>query len=225
MLLTVDDWAIGEAREVQPRNDRPIVAIDLGGGRSWSAAVAIWQSGRIEAMAVAPGIPSLADQERRDLVPSGMYQELYDAGILDIAEGLRVQPPAQLWDAIVERWGIPVRLICDRFRLGELQDVVQGACLMEPRVTRWSEAAADIRALRKIFRDGPASIEKAARPLLFASLHQAYVKGDDQGNTRLVKRGKNNQARDDVAAALTLAAGAFARAGEAPVRELSYSVV
>ena len=62
MLLTVDDWAIGEAREVQPRTDRPIVAVDLGGGRSWSAAVAIWESGRIEAMAVAPGIPSLEDQ-------------------------------------------------------------------------------------------------------------------------------------------------------------------
>ena len=215
MLLTVDDWVIAEGREVAPRADKPIVAVDLGGGRSWSAAVAVWQSGRIEAMAVAPGIPSLADQEKRDSVPSGMYQRLYDAGILDVAEGLRVQPPAQLWDAIVEKWGVPVRLLCDRFRLGELQDAVQGACIMEPRVTRWSEAAADIRALRKIFRDGPASIEATARPLLMASLHQAFVKSDDQGNTRLVKRGKDNQARDDVAAALCLAAGAFARAGDA----------
>ena len=118
MLLTVDDWAIGEGREVQPRADRPIVAVDLGGGRSWSAAVAIWESGRIEAMAVAPGIPSLEDQERRDSVPSGMYQRLHDAGILAVAEGLRVQPPAQLWDSIVEEWGTPVRLLCDRFRLG-----------------------------------------------------------------------------------------------------------
>ena len=90
MLLTVDDWAIAEEREVQPRTDKPIVAVDLGGGRSWSAAVAIWQSGRIEAMAVAPGIPSLADQEKRDSVPGGMYMKLYDAGILDLAEGLRV---------------------------------------------------------------------------------------------------------------------------------------
>ena len=225
MLLTVDDWAIAEEREVAPRTDQPIVAVDLGGGRSWSAAVAIWQSGRIEAMAVAPGIPSLADQEKRDSVPSGMYQKLYDAGILDVAEGLRVQPPGQLWDAIVERWGTPVRLICDRFRLGELQDVVGGACVMEPRVTRWSDAAADIRALRKIVRDGPASIEETARPLLMASLQQAFVKNDDAGNCRLVKRGKDNMARDDVAAALTLAAGAFSRAGDAPVRELSYSVV
>ena len=145
--------------------------------------------------------------------------------MLDVADGLRVQPPAQLWDSIVEKWGIPVRLICDRFRLGELLDAVGGACRMEPRVTRWSEAAADIRALRKIFRDGPASLEDTARPLLMASLSAAYVKSDDQGNTRLVKRGKDNQARDDVAAALTLAAEAFSRAGDAPVRELSYSVV
>ena len=225
MLLTVDDWAIGEAREVQPRADRPIVAVDLGGGRSWSAAVAIWESGRIEAMAVAPGIPSLEDQERRDSVPSGMYRRLYDAGILDIAEGLRVQPPAQLWESIVEKWGTPVRLLCDRFRLGELQDVVQGACRMEPRVTRWSEATFDIRSLRKGIKDGPFSVEASTRPLLLASLSAAYVKNDDQGNCRLVKRGKDNQARDDVAAALTLAAGAFARAGDAPVREVSYSVV
>ena len=225
MLLTVDDWAIAEGREVQPRADKPIVAVDLGGGRSWSAAVAVWQSGRIEAMAVAPGIPSLEDQEKRDSVPAGMYQRLYDAGILDVAEGLRVQKPEQLWDAIIERWGIPVRLVCDRFRLGDLLDCVGGACVMEPRVTRWSDAAADIRALRKIFRDGPASIEATVRPLLMASLSAAYVKGDDQGNTRLTKRGKDNKARDDVAAALTLAAGAFARAGEAPARELSYTVV
>ena len=154
-----------------------------------------------------------------------MYRKLYDAGILDIAEGLRVQPPAQLWDSIVERWGTPVRLLCDRFRLGELQDVVQGACRMEPRVSRWSEATFDIRALRKGIKDGPFSVEESTRPLMLASLSGAYVKNDDQGNCRLVKRGKDNQARDDVAAALTLVAGAFARAGDAPVREVSYSVV
>ena len=96
---------------------------------------------------------------------------------------------------------------------------------MEPRVTRWSESTFDIRSLRKGIKDGPFSVEASTRPLLLASLSVAYVKNDDQGNCRLVKRGKNNQARDDVAAALTLAAGAFARAGDAPVRELSYSVV
>ena len=41
----------------------------------------------------------------------------------------------------------------------------------------------------------------------------ALVKNDNAGNVRLEKRGTANAARDDVAAALTLAAGAFDRAG------------
>ena len=74
VLLTVDDWKRVCAREVAEREGRPIVGIDLGGGRAWSAAVAIWRTGRTEALAVAPGIPSLADQEKRDRVPSGAYR-------------------------------------------------------------------------------------------------------------------------------------------------------
>ena len=67
ILLTVDDWKLAEARPVGLPAGRPIVAIDLGSGRAWSAAVAMWQSGRIEAMALSPGIPDLDEQEKRDL--------------------------------------------------------------------------------------------------------------------------------------------------------------
>ena len=55
MLLTVDDFEQMASREVADQRGRPIVAIDLGGGRAWSAATAIWQSGRVEAVAIAPG--------------------------------------------------------------------------------------------------------------------------------------------------------------------------
>ena len=55
-------------------------------------------------------------------------------------------------------------------------------------------------------------VTESSRPLLAASLSVALVKNDDQGNVRLSKNGSNNTARDDVAAALTLAAGAFVRA-------------
>ena len=58
-------------------------------------------------MAVAPGIPSIEDQERRDRTPKGSYQTLLDVGALEVAEGLRVQPPAQLVEAITRKWGIP----------------------------------------------------------------------------------------------------------------------
>ena len=117
MLLTVEDWERVLTRPVPPREGRPICAYDLGGGRAWSAAVGIWRSGRMEAVAVAPGIPSLEDQEKRDRVPRGTYRALVQNGALRIAEGLRVQPPAQLHDAVRAAWGPPDVVLCDRFRL------------------------------------------------------------------------------------------------------------
>ena len=79
-------------------------------------------------------------------------------------------------------------------------------------MTRWSESGFDIRALRKLVSDGPFSVAEDSRLLLAASLSVAMVKNDDAGNVRLVKRGTNNTARDDAAAALILVSGAYQRA-------------
>ena len=211
MLLTVDDWERVTARPVPEREGRPIVGIDLGAGRAWSAAVAVWRSGRVEAIGVAPGIPDLSVQEKRDRVPAGTYRALAAGGALRVADGLRVQPPGSLVRAVRGAWGAPDVLICDRFRLAELQDCVNGTPVI-PRVARWSEASEDIRALRKAALDGPLAVAPESRALIAASLAVAMVKSDDQGSVRLAKRGSNNQARDDVAAALVLATGALARA-------------
>jgi len=153
VLLTVDDWDRIIARPVPDPEGRPIVGVDLGAGRAWSAACAVWANGRCEAVALCPGIPSIADQERRDNVPAGAYQCLVDAGELIVAEGLRVPPVAALVDEILTRWPQTDRLIADRFRSSEVQDVAPVP--VEERVTRWSEAAADIRALRKWAKDSP----------------------------------------------------------------------
>ena len=214
VLLTVSDWERVTAREVPKREGRPIVGVDLGGGRAWSAAVAVWGNGRIEARAVAPGIPDLDEQERRDRVPAGTYSRLFDRGQLEIAEGLRVQPVAAMWDLIRTAWGKPQLIVLDRFRLGEMEDAVKHGARLEPRVSRWSEASFDIRSLRAMALDGPMAVDEDSQALLETSLAQAMVKSDDAGNTRLVKKGSNNQSRDDVAAALTLAAGALARKPE-----------
>ena len=154
MLLTVDDWERVCGRPVAERGGRPIVGVDLGGGRAWSASVAVWRTGRVEAIAVAPGIPDLAAQEARDRVPAGVYRALAESGAMRVAEGLRVQPSAELLAAIREAWGAPETIVCDRFRLGELMDCAGGDPVV-PRVARWSEAAADIRAVRKLAADGP----------------------------------------------------------------------
>ena len=197
-----------------------MVGIDLGAGRAWSAAVALWETGRCEAMAVAPGLPSIADQEKRNGVPAGLYRALVKSGRLEVADGLRVPPVGLLvapgrhrgraHDRIREEWGRPQVILCDRFRINELHDTLP-PYPVSPRVTRWSEAAADIRDLRKLTLDGGLSVEPTSRDLLTASLAVALVKNDDQGNVRLIKHGGHNQARDDVAAALLLTAGALMR--------------
>lgn len=222
MLLTVDDWKRIAGREVAPRTGRPVVGVDLGGGRAWSAAVALWRSGRMEALAVAPGIPSIRAQEERDRQVRGTYARLVAEGSLRIAEGLRVQPPGRLLEAIRAEWGRPASIVADRFRLAELEDCANGIPL-EPRVSRWSEASADIRALRKMAKDGPLSCVEGSRLLVAASLGSAMVKNDDAGNVRLAKRDvSNNTARDDVAAALVLASGAWARAAMRPTARWRY---
>ena len=217
VLLTVGDWRRVCAREPGATDGRPLVGLDLGGGRAWSAAAAGWRSGRIEAVAVAPGTPSLAEQERRDRVPAGTYTRLAEAGVL-FTDGDRRVPRAETLLDLVRHWH-PERIICDRFRLPELQDCARRLPVV-PRVTRWSEAAEDIRALRKAALDGPMSVGPESRALIEASLAGALVQNDTSGNFRLVKKDPaNNTARDDVAAALTLLAGAMARR---PVPRSSY---
>ena len=151
----------------------------------------------------------------------GTYGRLIETGRLRVAHGLRVTPPAALVEAINEEWGAPELIVCDRFRLGELQDCVNKTPII-PRVSRWSEAAFDIRALRQLAVDGPFSVDHASRSLLAASLAVAMVKNDDAGNVRLAKKGTNNQSRDDVAAALILAAGVYQRARAQPKRSGAY---
>ena len=211
LVLSPADWEAIVAREVPERAGRPVVGVDLGGGRAWSSAVAYYSSGRVECLAVAPGLPSIEEQERRDRVPSGQYAKLVLAGQLTLADGLQVQPPALLWDQIRQTWGKPRVIICDRFRLAELQDAVGRGARIEDRVWRWSEASFDVRSLRQAAKDGPLSVHQDSRALLAVSLSVATVKNDDTGSFKMVKSGTHNTGRDDVAAALVLAAGAQAR--------------
>ena len=81
MLMTVADWHLVTARPVPERQGAPIVAVDLGQERAWSAILALWPAtGRVEAHAIAPGLPSIEAQEKRDRVPPGTYQRLLARG-------------------------------------------------------------------------------------------------------------------------------------------------
>ena len=210
VLLTTADWEAVCERAVPPRDGRPLAGLDLGGGRAWSAATAIWRNGRCESVAIAPGVPSIVEQERRDRVPPNTYARLVSAGVLRVATGRRVPDVGDLV-SLVREWK-PESIVCDRFRLPELRDAAPGIRLF-PRVSRWSESTQDISALRRLALDGDLGVEPASRGLLTASLAAAMVENDTSGNTRMIKRGgANNTSRDDVAVSLVLAAGALSRA-------------
>ena len=119
-------------------------------------------------------------------------------------------PVSLLWDAVLNAWGYPALLVCDLFRKRELEDVV-GDVPLETRRALWSEASEDIRATRRLVKDGPLSLAPSARALLVTSLARARVAADTSGNVRMVKVSHKNESRDDVAFALTLAAGASLR--------------
>ena len=221
VLITVDDWQRALRRPVPEKFGRSLVALDMGQGRAWSAIVALWPSGRLEARAVAPGLPSLADQEKRDRVPRGTYQRLASAGVLTTDGDLRV-PRASEVIRIAMQFK-PSYIVCDRARLAEVLDAAAGRVKVVERISQWFEAAYDTRALRKLVKDGSLACEARSRGLTTVSLSAARVQNDTSGNVRMVKRDSaNNTARDDVAAALVLVAGAMAR--RKPARPLRFAV-
>ena len=207
MLLTVQDFERCNVRELPPRVGQPCVGIDLGQGRAWTSAVAIWPSGRVEAVALAPGIPDVKAQEKRDRVPPGTYSRLVEQGSLIVASGRRVPEIATLMNHVRE-WS-PRVILCDRFRHAEVLDSRPPAIVI-PRVSRWSSSTEDITHLRRAAADGPLAIAPGSRPLIAASLSASRVQVDDAGNCRLRKSGQNT-ARDDVSSALVLAAGEWSR--------------
>ena len=207
MLLTVADFERSLRRELPPRSGQPVVGVDLGQGRAWSSAVSVWPNGRCEAVAIAPGIPDVKAQEKRDRVPPGTYSRLVEQGSLIVAEGRRVPEVSVLMNHVREWY--PRVILCDRFRHAEVLDS-RPPCIIVPRISRWSSSTEDITHLRRAAADGPLAISPGSRLLLAASLSAARVLTDDGGSVRL-KKSSQNLARDDVAAALILAAGEWAR--------------
>ena len=209
MLIRADDWRRVEAREVPPREGRPLVALDVGYARSWTAAWCLWQSGRSECYAVCPGIPDLAERERQDGVPRGLYRKLHEDGALIVDEGLRTARISTMLDHLTDIGVKPETMYCDRFLRESVIDLVRGRWPLIERKTRWSDSTADISALRRLVADGPLSIAPECRALARASFAEAAVKHEDH-NMRVEKR-RYGRSRDDVAVCATLAAGGFVR--------------
>ena len=207
-LITAAEWERVCAREVPDCEGAPIVGLDLGGTRSWSAAAAIWPSGRIEAWAIAPGVPSLADQEREDQVHEGSYAELVVSGGLSVDEGQHV-PSIERLLARVWAWE-PLAIVCDNYRAPELHQAVSGRVRVIERARSGGEATSNVQALRSRLLDSEAGVSETSRALLGAAWAQTNLVIGNEGQAKVTKIDAR-RSRDDAAAALLLAAGEQAR--------------
>ena len=129
-----------------------------------------------------------------------------------------------LADLIRSEWGTPVKTLCDRARFYQLEDCGKGLKL-EARVTRYFEASADIRALRRYAKDGPLAVERDSRLLLTASFTAAQVQNDDSGNTRMYKNATTTWVGMMWQHRAVLAAGEIERRAAKPVHKMTVGIV
>ena len=184
------------------------MGLDLGGTRSWSAAAAIFPSGRIEAWALAPGVPSLADQEREDHQHEGTYSELVKSEGLAVDVGRAVPGISRLLSRI---WAWePRALICDNYRASELHQAVGGRVRIIERARSGGEATSNIQSLRALLLDTEAGVSESSRALLGAAWAQTNLIIGPDGLARVTKIDER-RSRDDAGISLLLAAGEKAR--------------
>ena len=207
-LVTTAEWERVCARPVPACEGKPVVAVDLGGNRSWSAAAALWPTGRIETWALAPGVPTLAEQEHADHVADGSYSELVRAGGLSVDAG-RAVPSVERLLSRVWAWE-PVCIVSDPYRAPELHQVVSGRVRIIERARSGGESTSNVQSLRSLLLDTDAGVTEASRALLAAAWAQTNLVIGNDGLTKVTKL-DNRRSRDDASAALLLAAGERAR--------------
>ena len=208
VLFTVPQWKRIEHRPLGPRSGRPIVGLDIGSTRSWSAAVVLWESLRCEIVMSVPGVPNLAAREKADGVPVGTYQALVDDGVLHVDEGRRVARVDALMDRVMKH--DPILVVADRYRIAEVSDAVAGRCPVMGRVTRWQESTDDLQRCRQVGLDEGLSVDPAAVQSFRVALAESAVESDGSGNFRLAK-GRGDRSRQDLLQALVLACGRVPR--------------
>ena len=207
-LVTTAEWKMVCDRPVPACAGKPIIGVDLGGNRSWSAACSVWPSGRIAAWGIAPGVPSLASQEREDQVSKGTYSELVRSGGLSVDAG-RAVPGIERLLARIWSWE-PSAIVCDSYRAPELHQVVNGRVRIIERARSGGEATSNVQALRSLLLDTQSGVVAQSQALLGAAWAQTNLVVDTAGQTKVTKA-RAKRSRDDAAAALLLAAGELAR--------------
>ena len=209
VLLDADTWR-GAQRLPAPkrRATEYVLGIDLGQNVAMSAGSAYFQDGTLEAVACFPEIPSLAERGIADGV-GALYSQMAERGELFQA-GRRVSDVGELLRECLERWGVPVAIVCDRWREAELKQNLEAVEFplvdLVVRGQGFKDGGQDVRDFRAAVLGAHVRPERSL--LLTAAMGEARTMGDPAGNWKLAKHvqgGRRANARDDACASAILA--------------------
>ena len=208
-LVTADEWERAEVPEAGDMAGRYVLGVDLGTTAAMSAAAAFWPtSGRLEAFAVFPELPSLPERGLGDGVGNA-YVRMEQRGEL-MQAGRRVSDVGALLSEALHRWGRPAIIVADRWREGDLREKLEAvgfpSAALVTRGQGYKDGGEDVRAFRAAVKRGDVAPERSL--LLRMALTEARTVSDPAGNSKLAKAaqgGRRRRARDDAAAAAILA--------------------
>ena len=216
MLLTIDEWQACEVDPLPPREGEVVIGIDLGGSASMSAASFYWpSSGRLEALATFPGMPSLADRGAADGVGS-RYEQMHDRGELSVL-GHRTVPVAPWLGEIMRRVeGEQVgAVIMDRYKQAELGEAIEKAGIHAPLVWRgqgFRDGGEDAERFRRAAYEG--KVRTLPSLLLRSAFADTVCLRDPANNVKIAKA--RSTGRIDAASATVLAVAEGARRAARP---------
>ena len=221
-LVSPEDWRefLGRGNQgVRPEDMAGSVwGVDLGSGSSLSSACAVSPQGWVDSfthVAVGPD-GSLAERDHADGAEGALVAGGEEGSCAAVSSW---HPSAHdLLRECLAKWGRPAALAADRWRLNELRDAaaatVGESVPLIPRANGWKDGAEDVRGFHAALPSLAAALPAA---LLTWAVSGARVIADQSGNARMAKKaegGRRALHRDDPAAAMILAVGAWHRERE-----------
>ena len=149
VLVDADTWA--DLTGGAPAIGRYVLGLDLGQNAAMSAAAAYWPAGRLEALAVFPEVPPLAERGLSDGV-GDLYRRMAERGEL-LQAGRRVSDVRALLGEVLSRWGRPAVIVADRWREAELRQALESVRFpladLSVRGQGFKDGGEDVRRFRR----------------------------------------------------------------------------
>lgn len=213
-IVEPDRWALVATDRRPEREGRCVLAFDLGGSSSMTAAAIYYpECGRLETYGAFPDDPPLRARGIADGV-GDRYERMRDRGELRALPG-STTPVAEFlaWIDEVLKGAIPLQALADYYRRNEALDSLARAGVPWPIVWRRTGAGpdgfADVRAFQRAVLSR--SLYPGQSLLLESAILESHVDcaRDNQGNPYLDKR--RQRGRIDALQAAVLAVGAGER--------------